>query len=128
MSEPPEVIMWVLKVIFLINILLDYTDFCYRIFEEAKKSVFIFIEAISKQITLSIAGRRRQWGTWEDLKLDYSVMQSDGNSFCGDVVSDSFKKASRDEDNILDQVYKGNRFGLLLWWFYFFITLYENAC
>ena len=29
-----------------------------------------------------------------------SVMQSDGNSFCGDVVLDSFNKASREEDNI----------------------------
>ena len=33
-------------------------------------------------------------------------IQSDGNSFCGDVVLDSFNKASRDEDNILDQKYK----------------------
>ena len=32
-------------------------------------------------------------------------MQSDGNSFGGDVVLNSFNKASRDEDNILDQVY-----------------------
>ena len=31
-------------------------------------------------------------------------MQSDTNSFCGDVVLDSFNKASRDEDKILDQV------------------------
>ena len=30
-------------------------------------------------------------------------MQSDGNVFFGDVV---FIKASRDEDNILDQIYK----------------------
>ena len=36
----------------------------------------------------------------------YSVMQSDGNRFCGVVVLNSFKKASRDEDNILDKVYK----------------------
>ena len=36
----------------------------------------------------------------------YSVMQSDGNSFCGDVVSDSFNKQSRDENNILDQIFK----------------------
>ena len=36
----------------------------------------------------------------------YSVMQSDGNSFCGDVVSDSFNKQSRDENNILDQIYE----------------------
>ena len=33
-------------------------------------------------------------------------MQSDGNGFCGDVVLDNFIKASRDEDNILDQIYK----------------------
>ena len=33
-------------------------------------------------------------------------MQSDGNSICGDVVLNSFNKASRDEDNILDKVYK----------------------
>ena len=33
-------------------------------------------------------------------------MQSDGNSFCWDIVLNSFNKASRDEDNILDQVYK----------------------
>ena len=38
--------------------------------------------------------------------MQYSVMQSDGNSFCGDVVLNSFDKASRDKDNILDQVYK----------------------
>ena len=36
----------------------------------------------------------------------YSVMQSDGNSFCGDVVSDSFNKRFRDEDKILDQIYQ----------------------
>ena len=35
----------------------------------------------------------------------YSVMQSDGNSFGGDVVLNSFNKASWDEENILDQVY-----------------------
>ena len=34
----------------------------------------------------------------------YTVMQSDGNTFYGDVVLDSFNKASRDEDNILDQI------------------------
>ena len=30
-------------------------------------------------------------------------MQSDRNSFGGDVVFDSFNKASLDEDNILDK-------------------------
>jgi len=33
-------------------------------------------------------------------------MQSDGNSFCGDVVLDSFNKAYRDEDSILDQKFE----------------------
>ena len=33
-------------------------------------------------------------------------MLSDGNSFCGDVVLDSFNNASRDKENILDQIYK----------------------
>ena len=40
------------------------------------------------------------------LENTYSVMQSDGNSFGGVVVSDSFNKTFRDEDNNLDQVYK----------------------
>ena len=29
-------------------------------------------------------------------------MQSDGNSFCRDVVLDSYNKASQDEDKFLD--------------------------
>ena len=33
-------------------------------------------------------------------------MQSDGNSFFGDVVSDRFNKAPRDGDNISDQKYE----------------------
>ena len=40
----------------------------------------------------------------------YSVMQSDGNSFGGDVVWDTFNKISRDEDNILYKIYKANMF------------------
>ena len=39
-------------------------------------------------------------------KMDYSVMQSDGNSIGGDVVSDSFNKTLRDEENILEQIFK----------------------
>ena len=35
----------------------------------------------------------------------YSVMQSDGNIFGGDVVLDSLNKASQNEDNIFDQIY-----------------------
>ena len=33
-------------------------------------------------------------------------MQSDGNSFCGDVVLNSFNKSFRDKDHIFDQVFK----------------------
>ena len=33
-------------------------------------------------------------------------MQSDGNSYCGDVVLDSFNMTYRDEDGILDQKYE----------------------
>ena len=33
-------------------------------------------------------------------------MQSVGNSFCGDVVSESLNKTSQDDDNNLDQKYK----------------------
>ena len=36
----------------------------------------------------------------------YSVMQSDGNSFWGDVVLDNFNKTLRGKENILDQIYK----------------------
>ena len=36
----------------------------------------------------------------------YSVMQSDVNGFQGDVVLDSFNIASRDEDNVFNQIYK----------------------
>ena len=35
--------------------------------------------------------------------LLYSVMQSEGNSFCWDGVLDSFNKGSRDENNSLDK-------------------------
>ena len=40
-------------------------------------------------------------------------MQSDGNSFCGDVVSDSFDKTYRDEDNNLEQYLKAIIFVVL---------------
>ena len=33
-------------------------------------------------------------------------MQSDGNSFCGDVVLDNFNMSYRNEDSILDQKYE----------------------
>ena len=41
----------------------------------------------------------------------YSVMQSDVNSFCGDVVSEKYE--FRDEDNILDQMYIEHYFNFL---------------
>ena len=44
----------------------------------------------------------------------YSVMQSDRKSFCGDVVSDNFNKASRDDDNILDQIYTSKYFRIFI--------------
>ena len=40
-------------------------------------------------------------------------MQSDGNSFGEDVVFDSFDMASRDGDNILDQIYDSHMNGFL---------------
>ena len=44
-------------------------------------------------------------------ELGNSVMQSEWNRFCGDVVLDSFYKASRNEDNIIDQLYKNKYAG-----------------
>ena len=41
-------------------------------------------------------------------------MQSDRNSFCGDVVLDSFYKTPQDEDNILDQMYKSKYVRIIL--------------
>ena len=50
--------------------------------------------------------------------LYYSVMQSDGNSYCGNVVLNSFNKESRNEDNILDQIYKSKYFRIIFMMFY----------
>ena len=36
----------------------------------------------------------------------YSVMQLDGNSFCGDIVFGSYNMAFSDEDNNLEQKYE----------------------
>ena len=48
--------------------------------------------------------RQKTEADFSDLAI--SVMQSDGNIFSGDFVLDSFNKASRDVDNILDQIYR----------------------
>ena len=45
----------------------------------------------------------------QNVKAFTTVMQSDGNSFGGDVVLDSVNVASKDKDSILDQIY-ANRF------------------
>ena len=44
----------------------------------------------------------------------YSVMQSDGNRFCGDVVLDSFDMAYGHKDSILDQKYESNYLGIVI--------------
>ena len=50
-------------------------------------------------------------------------MQSDGNSFGGDIVSDSFNKTLRDEDNILDKIYKSQYVRITIMMILIFITL-----
>ena len=40
------------------------------------------------------------------------MVQSDINSFLGDVASERFNKASRYEANILDQICKANLYGI----------------
>ena len=42
--------------------------------------------------------------------LSYSVMQSDRNSFCGDVILDIFNMVYSDEDSIEDQQYENRIF------------------
>ena len=74
--------------------------------------------------------RNKAWGTISsctitvygyhiDSAFRYSVMQSDANSLCGDVVSDSFNKICRNEDNILKQIYK-SKYVCLYYYFYDF--------
>ena len=40
-----------------------------------------------------------------ELHTPYCTVRSDGSSFGGDVVMDSFNKISRDEDNISGQIF-----------------------
>ena len=43
----------------------------------------------------------------KQINVFYTVWcRSEGNSFCGDVVFDSFNKTYRDTVNILDQIYE----------------------
>ena len=57
----------------------------------------------------------------------YSVTQSYANSFWGDVVLDTFNNVSRDEDNILDQIYKKQICPNFILMIFDFHNLYENA-
>ena len=52
-------------------------------------------------------------------------MQSDGNSFCGDVVLDDFKMSYKDEDSILGQK-REKKMGSLSWRFYILEVIEEN--
>ena len=61
-----------------------------------------------------------------DCITGYSVMQSDWNTFCGDVVLDSVNKVSGDEDNIRLYIYKTKHvhiFNMNI----FSLTLFKNA-
>ena len=46
------------------------------------------------------------WGDSFEMKGIYSVTQSYANSFWEVVVLDTFNNRSKDEDNILDQLWK----------------------
>ena len=51
-------------------------------------------------------GIRGSWDKFPNL--------ADENNFCGDVVLNSFNKTSRDEDNILDQIYKSKHIQIII--------------
>ena len=53
-------------------------------------------------------------------------MQADQNSFCVDVVLDSVNMVFRDEDSILDQMYRKNMFVFFM--MIFKIIIHENVC
>ena len=57
----------------------------------------------------------------------YNVMQSDENSFCGDVVLNSFIKAYRDEHNILDQVYESKYVRIYIMMILIFYDIIEHC-
>ena len=55
-------------------------------------------------------------------------MQSDRNSFCGDVILDSFNMTYRDEGpNLLNKLWKANLLGPLLWRFLILRLIEENV-
>ena len=69
---------------------------------------------------------KQTWNTNSAIPLIYSVLQSDGNKFCGDVVSGSFNKIYHDEEKILDQIYK-SKYVCIIIMMILIIILYENA-
>ena len=54
-------------------------------------------------------------------------MRSDGNSFCGDVVLDSFNMSYRDEDSILVKKYESKYLGIFIMKILNFKVHEENA-
>ena len=48
-----------------------------------------------------------------ELTLLYSVMQSDGNSFCGNVVLNGVCMAYRNEDSMLDKIRRSKYFRVI---------------
>ena len=52
--------------------------------------------------------------TFFTLTYQYSVIQSDGSSFCGDVVLDSFSTVYSDEDNFKTKSVKNESFGIFI--------------
>ena len=54
-------------------------------------------------------------------------MQSDGNSFCRDVVSDNFNMTSRDEDNILEKICKSKYVRIIILMILFLFNLIHKS-
>ena len=63
------------------------------------------------------------------MSAKYSVMQSDAwNSFGGDAVSEKFNKTCRDEDNILEQIYKSKYVRIIIMMIFYSLLYYtKNA-
>ena len=59
------------------------------------------------------------------IRKSCTVEQSYGSSICGDIISDSFNKTSRDKDNILDQIYKSIYVRIIIMMILFSIILHE---
>ena len=65
-------------------------------------------ESLIRKILTIIFWRRAlgcRTSTWDPAWSQYSMKQSDGNSYIGDLVLDSFNMEYSDGDSILDQKY-----------------------